>query len=176
MTTMATLDRQTLREMAVRPEWLPVAGSIEAHFVDEVTEKARTVCKFLLPRRGECFPEKTWPAFKLFRYVVWHLLSENLFLSWRDGELCGVAFAWPAIERDVQARAALDEPQFAWKPPVAAGDCVFIAQVVGTRIDGPTWLRLAHERWPELYLTRFWTYRGGQLVEVSYDTLRRFCR
>ena len=31
MTTMATLDRQTLREMAVRPEWLPVAGSIEAY-------------------------------------------------------------------------------------------------------------------------------------------------
>lgn len=170
--------RDNLSEDTVvqRPEMLPVAGTMESHVMANVARRVREVCQFVIQNRGRCFPVDQWPERKLFRYLTWHFLNGNVFLVRACGEICGMAIAWPDIAREVEVREAMGEPHFTWKPQIRAGDCVMIAEVIGTRQSAFGWRKLALERWPDLHARRFFTFRRGKLKEISYGSIKNFCQ
>jgi len=138
--------------------------------------RAREVCTFYLAHRNaRVFVEghdERW----LFRYVVFHLLSGNVFVVRARGRIAGVAFCWPDRARDVLARAAAGEPQFNWRHNVKPGDAVFIGPMIGDRACAYGWRKQALQRWPDLAARRVFAERQDELVEISPKLLKRFCR
>jgi hypothetical protein len=170
---ISNLDQDTY---AQRAEMLPRPGTIASHIMANIAGKVRELVEFIIPNRGKCFPDEKWPPRKLFRYLTWHYLNGNVFVVRNQGKIIGVGIAWPELARDIQQREALGEPHFSWKPQVRAGDCVMIAEVIGTKQAAFGWRKLALQRWPDLHANRFFTYRHGNLVELDYNMLARFAK
>ena len=144
----------------------------------ETAKLVAQVAAFCLLRRGQrCFPG--WTAAKVFRYVAWHLLADCVFgVFGRKGEPQAVAFVRWADEADLRGHAERREPVFFWGKPLAGGDAIFIAEVVGKRHFISSIVEQVMAHWPDSPRKKLFTYRfkGGvlTLTEISWPTLTRF--
>ncbi len=161
-----------------RPEMLPAAGSLAAHAMQAVALRVREVFAFIVRHKGDSpFINRQVEDGRLFfRYLVFHYLAGNIFIVRQGAKIAGVAIAWTERARDIEQRAALDEPQFAWRVPLSGGDAVMLGEVVGKRRLAGGWRKLALERWPDLHARRIFTHRRGRLKELPYAAIKRFCR
>jgi len=161
-----------------RPEMLPPTGSIEAHVMANLAARVREIAVFIIRHKGTSpFVDRVIEDGRVyFRYLAFHYLAGNIFVVRNGAKLAGVCIAWPDRSQDIEARAAKGEPQFAWRPAVIPGDAIMLGEVVGRRVHGYGWRKLALERWPDLPLRRIFTHRRGELVELNYAAVKRFCR
>jgi hypothetical protein len=139
-----------------------------------VANEAAEITAFCLEHRGRCFPG--WSDRKVFAYVVFLLVAKACAVTrFATGKIAGVAFGWPDIEAKVRERAAKGEPQFRWTIPNPEGDCLFIAEMIGDRRSIAAmfeWYMTTRDA-KFLQIKKF-TYRRGQLVELTNDTIGRF--
>ena len=102
------------------------------------------VTEFCLSRAGKCFGG--WTPEEVFMYLGKNAARGELFVV-GDGDVEAVGIA----NRTTKG--------------------LFIKQVIGTRKECRVMFQQAMLKWPEV--RRFFTYRRGQLREVSFDTMRR---
>lgn len=131
------------------------------------------VTNFFLSHRGKCF--EGWTPDKVAKYVLVHAVYRNVFVALdRFGLIGAAAILWPNDAATIRAMAELDKPQFTWSPTPKDGDSILIADVAGDRQFMPEILRHVMAHWPDSPRKRLFTYRRGNLVELSWKTVNRF--
>jgi len=113
---------------------------------------------------------------KVFAYVAFHIISGSVVVARSNrGDINGVGFVWPDVEREVIRRAQNDLPQFNWTQPTKEGDCYFIAEVIGNRKSCAAMYQWFSAKTKDFVASPKYTYRRGKLKVLNYGRLKQFC-
>jgi hypothetical protein len=143
----------------------------------QLADRIKQLAVFCMEHQGKCF--NGFSAAKVFRYVAFHLLTENLFVQTnKNGKVQMVVFAWKANASDILHRDASMLPQFNWIKPQDSGDAILIAQVIGNRRWMPQIFSQVMAHWPDSPRLRLFAYRwrenAPKLTELTWTAITRF--
>lgn len=109
------------------------------------------------------------------KYILVNAVYRNVLVALdRFGLIGAAAILWPNDAATIRAIAESDKPQFTWSPTPTDGDSILIADVAGDRRLMPQILKQVMAHWPDSPRKRLFTYRRGNLVELSWKTVKRF--
>lgn len=113
---------------------------------------------------------------QVFRYIAFCYLDNRINWNGRAGSIEALAITWVDWREHIEARHAEGQNQFKWQRHPKNGDCVFVAEVIGTRASITALWTTVIESAPALMLVPILTYRHGKLVELNLSKIERFCR
>lgn len=132
-------------------------------------DKCHEIAQFCRMHGANLFAD--WPENTLLFYVAYHALHGSLFVRRAAGHVCAAGFAWPETRSWIEETVNPGRHTFRWKQE-SLPDCVFVAEIVGTRKLCRSIWRQAREQWP--MFNRFITFRRGKLHEMN-AAMERFC-
>lgn len=109
----------------------------------------------------------------LFKYVAFCFFTGRLNVAWEAGKIEAVVFAWPGTRVEIEARSQVSQGSFKWELP-RRGDCLFVADVIGSRNGVAKIYHGQVEKNPQLNFIPILTYRHGRLHRLKH--LNRFLR
>jgi len=139
----------------------------------QLADYLRRVTDFFMARKGRhCLPTIT--AEKAFRYLAFCHLTGRLNVRCRpNGAVDCIVICWPDFKERIEAKHAEGMSQFEWGK-VRPGDCIFLAEVVGSRSGVKALYQGLVEAFPNLLRMPVYTYRRGKLVQLTQPAIERF--
>ena len=139
-----------------------------------LAERLWQITDWCLNRRNQQCPlEGTREA--MFRYVGLCYLTGRMCIAWTEhGDIEAVAFCWADWKEHIELKHAQKRQQFeTW---VKRGDSLFVAEVVGSSKGIGRLYQHAVQAYPHLLTIPIYTYRRGELVQLTNKEIERFIK
>lgn len=109
----------------------------------------------------------------IFRFVAFCYVDGRICFIWENGEIKSVAFYWLDWKEHIEMKAHEKRPQFNWTK-AGKGDCLFLADVFGSRKYLAKLYQEGVEKYPQILTMTVYTFRHGKLDCLYGQAIERF--